>query len=268
MRFSLLLACAVLALVGCQQKAASTPDPEIPALQKQLNTLQAQVKALETQVFDLSTDLSTQATMLAARHPEQAVFAPDDVGYKFITLRGAVFLVSLDDVKAYADGQRLTFSIGNPQFATYSRPTVNVTWGKRFAMRRADRKLAPEDYELPSDEELAAMEWEEAIPPSDSDTNSINWAGGTVGTEMGTAAPNGREELDRPALEAAASAIEEAQARGAWKASLHRKEEKLMVELRPGTWTKVTIVVAPAASEEVGHIEFSIVPSAVSMNGR
>ena len=49
------------------------------------------------------------------------------------------FLVSLDSVSPYLDGQKVTLSIGNPSSATYSGFTLKVRWGMRYPKYDANK---------------------------------------------------------------------------------------------------------------------------------
>jgi hypothetical protein len=50
----------------------------------------------------------------------------------------------------------------------------------------------------------------------------------------------------------------DANAYEAWEKTLKGKEETFANELRPGTWNKMTIILAPANAEDLAYVEFSM----------
>ena len=44
----------------------------------------------------------------------------------------------------------------------------------------------------------------------------------------------------------------------AWEKTLKEKEETVTHELRPGTWNKMTVILAPAKPEDLAYVEFSM----------
>lgn len=99
------------------------------------------------------------------------------------------FFVTMEDAKRYADGYKVSFSIGNPQAATYSGVKLDIKWGKRIP-----------DTRFLDDETAKKLEI----------------------------------TLDR--------------------------------DLRPGTWNHVSVVVAPATSDEIGAFEVKISVPRVFLN--
>lgn len=54
----------------------------------------------------------------------------------------------------------------------------------------------------------------------------------------------------------------------AWLRSLRQKSETSLKEIRPGSWNRITITVAPATAAEVGHVQLSMTIGNVSMARR
>lgn len=50
-----------------------------------------------------------------------------------------------------------------------------------------------------------------------------------------------------------------------WKQSLREKESTILQDLQSGTWNIVSVVVSPAAPDELSHIELSMTTQSVSM---
>jgi Protein of unknown function (DUF3251) len=61
------------------------------------------------------------------------------------------------------------------------------------------------------------------------------------------------------------AASQSAEDLGAWVRSLRTKEERILTDLRPGSWNHVTVTLAPASNEEVGYIDVGIELSTVSL---
>jgi hypothetical protein len=105
-------------------------------------------------------------------------------------------------VQPYADGQKLTFRIGNPSFVTFS--------------------------------------------------------GFKVKAKRGAKAPQYKQDAQQPAAFTAWQA-----SYSEWQRSLHEKEIDSAIELKPGIWNTVEIVLSPATVEELGYIEVSMLTDKV-----
>jgi len=63
--------------------------------------------------------------------PKSASFTPSDPAYQRIVAEsGPEFLVSLQDVTAYANGFKVKFNFGNPAAADFENVTVELRWGR------------------------------------------------------------------------------------------------------------------------------------------
>src|SRR6266542_825054 len=93
-----------------------------------------------------------------------------------------MFLIACDNVQPYADGQKLTFRIGNPNFATFSGFKLKAKWG-------AKAPRYPQDAQI---------------------RNANTW------------------QIDF----------------AAWEKSLHEKEIESAIELKPGVWNTVEVVLS------------------------
>lgn len=51
----------------------------------------------------------------------------------------------------------------------------------------------------------------------------------------------------------------------AWEKTLKEKEETMTSELRPGTWNKMTLILAPAKQEDLAYVEFSMTVEQVKL---
>lgn len=50
-----------------------------------------------------------------------------------------------------------------------------------------------------------------------------------------------------------------------WEKTLKEKEETMTNALRPGTWNKVTVILAPAKQEDLAYVEFSMTVEQVKL---
>lgn len=193
----LFLAACIAACVACRPGMDEDERRRLGLLETGIAVLQSRVDELELRAGRAEAALAA----VGRRQPDKVDFAPSSAGYRQVATDSGVFLVALDKVTPYANGQKLTFRIGNPQSATFRNPTVAVRWG------------------MPS--------------PA---------VGGMDGNY--------------------------AKAYAEWQASLQSKSERLLTDIRPGVWNTVTIVVAPATSEEIGYIEYAMDVGTVSMATR
>src|SRR5689334_16541012 len=65
----------------------------------------------------------------SSNHRITAEFDPTEPGpYQYIYSESGMFIVSLEDVVPYLDGQRVTLDIGNPMYAKYTGFKLHVSW--------------------------------------------------------------------------------------------------------------------------------------------
>jgi hypothetical protein len=131
-RLLMILFCSVL--VGCQeQDVAAVVDAQKKSLESQ-KKVDAQIAAMKSQLDDLQkavTVLRLDLNSTKSRY-ESALLDISSKGYERVDTTSGFFLVSLKEVKAYANGFKLTLQIGNPSSATYSGFSINAKWGKSF----------------------------------------------------------------------------------------------------------------------------------------
>ncbi|RKH13795.1 DUF3251 domain-containing protein [Corallococcus sp. CA047B] len=182
----------VVACVACQ------PSPD-PAEYQRLVAVEQRILELQQRVAELESGAARQfieTEVLSSKLSDSIEFSPSTSGYGSLYTPSGTFLVSLDKIEPYADGQKLTFRIGNPQAVAYGHPTLKIKWGRR-----------------------------------------------------------------RPTVTAgdASQLFED------WRASLRSKDQVLSSDLRAGAWNTITTTVSPATGEDVGHVEFAMDVSNVSM---
>lgn len=111
----------VLILCGCDLTGATTT--QLDAQSGRIEELEKKVGQLENQVFFLE---------LSKNPFETASFDPAaDEGFQRIDTSVGTFAVSVEEVKAHADGVKVRLSVGNLTSATVSGATFKVKWGAR-----------------------------------------------------------------------------------------------------------------------------------------
>lgn len=115
-------------LVGCNQgentsstraaiESSAALTSEVTELKKKVSDLELKVTILE-----YSQDPNKTATIDPA----------DTKGYQRIDANVGTFLVAVENVEPYLDGQRITLLIGNPNNLNFSGFQLKVKWGKRM----------------------------------------------------------------------------------------------------------------------------------------
>ena len=135
-------AMATVALISCSQQPPEAkskhfvPDADLPfAKESDVQTLRERVSKLEGRVFAIEYANSLHAA---------AWFDPTgDKSYQRVDTDVASFLVVLQHVQPYLDGQRVTLLIGNPNNVVFSGLEIHAMWTKRVP----DAKLAPQQLE-------------------------------------------------------------------------------------------------------------------------
>ena len=109
---------------GCENHKGDKSMME--AMKKDISDLQAMQK-------DIS-DLQSRIAMLEMYKDsyKTAVLEPSEKGYQRLDSDCGSFLLSVQEVKPYLDGCKITFHIGNPSAVLYSGFRLKIRWGKRW----------------------------------------------------------------------------------------------------------------------------------------
>lgn len=199
-------ALSALLLAGCLQTSSEMTgrlvavEEQARAVEQRAAELEGELKKLRERVDEVAFDLFLAKVQLDQN--KTATFDPSNPrGFQRVESNNGTFLVSVEDVRPYLDGHRVTLHVGNPQQATFGGFKMKVGWARR----------------MPSSTKGAQTSQE------------------------------------------------------AWKAFHESKQEKefsFTETLRPGTWNRISFVVAPAKAEEFGYLELSMTTNQVVMTIR
>ena len=129
-------AVAWLLCAGASVPACGTPDPRVAELEKRVTALEMSQAAADQAGFASEIELlkarADSTDQILGQFPStSASFATDQKGFQPISTNFGVFLVALDDVKAYANGYKVTFELGNPQAVNFQGADIEVRWGPK-----------------------------------------------------------------------------------------------------------------------------------------
>jgi hypothetical protein len=105
-------------------------------LQKEIKQLQDKLSKMSLDLFQENNDIKQLKFLLdyqlrQAKEQYKSIYLDvSEKGFGRIDSNLGSFLVSLDDVKPYANGYKLFLRIGNTQYARYSDIKLKVEWGK------------------------------------------------------------------------------------------------------------------------------------------
>lgn len=115
MLFLSLLVAALTTQVGCSQDTGDRTS--------KLRDLETKIRELETKVNNLSWNQTLNDL------GEIAFLTPGGDGYSIIKTNIGNLTVSLEDIKPYANGSRVTLTFGNTTSATINGIKAKIDWG-------------------------------------------------------------------------------------------------------------------------------------------
>jgi hypothetical protein len=87
------------------------------------------IAELREQIESLRTDIAI--LRLNQQRRNRAYLGPEDNGFAAIDTDVGIFFISMKSMKKHGDGYKLSLTLGNPQFATFSNVKLRMRWGKR-----------------------------------------------------------------------------------------------------------------------------------------
>ena len=131
------LACflCLFVLTGCQDDE-QVSDNRIKELEEKINKLQNKIIDDEKNIQliqDKGVLNSIDLYLLKSKFESSAYFTPSSKGYAPVWTSAGNLLVSLYDIKKYANGYKLYLRIGNPTLATFSNVKLKSEWNKAYS---------------------------------------------------------------------------------------------------------------------------------------
>jgi len=135
------IALVVIGIIGIQ---GCDKDSRVETLQRQFQDLDKNVKSLKEEVETLKSSSSVDRF---ERNAEGiAYLTPGSNGYSIIRTELGPLTVSLDDIKPYANGSRVTLRFGNPMNVNLDDVSATLDWGT------VDNKGVPQNEDAKSKE--------------------------------------------------------------------------------------------------------------------
>jgi outer membrane murein-binding lipoprotein Lpp len=152
-----------LLLEGCAH------DTRVDVMQRQIQDMTKNLDELKKEVETLKRDSSWDR--FTKDWEGIAYLTPGDEGYSVVKTDFGPLTVTLEDIKPYANGSRVSLKFGNPTSATLTDVSATVEWGS------VDEKGSPrinegKSKELPFNKSFQAGHWTTAevvldgIPPA------------------------------------------------------------------------------------------------------
>lgn len=124
---------ALLVMSGCTDKVllerVAKLESDRANSATELSSAKYEISDLQTRLGQIESDFSTYKIV---NDNSIGYFSPGSSGFSRIDTPNGFFLVSVKRLTPYADGHKITLSIGNPLAASYKDIKVKIRWGKRY----------------------------------------------------------------------------------------------------------------------------------------
>jgi hypothetical protein len=153
----------VLIIPGCDH------DTKVDGLQRQTQEMSKNIDELKKEVETLKRESSWDH--FSRDLDKVAYLTPGDSGYSVIRTDFGSITVTIDDIKPYANGSRVSLRFGNPTSATLTDVSATVEWGS-VDTRGSPKNDEARSKELPFNRSFQAGHWTtvdavlEEVPPS------------------------------------------------------------------------------------------------------
>jgi len=160
----LVLICSIFAvsITACEQNKSTSND------RSKLQELSTKVEALEERMRDLKTSVDVIETFKDL--DRIAYLTPGQSGYSSIQFDIGTLTVSLEDVKPYANGSKVTLMFGNPLAGNINGLKAKMEWGSMGTNGQPDNKTT-KSRDITFKENLRPGSWTrtqvvlEGVPP-------------------------------------------------------------------------------------------------------
>src|SRR5437660_7322103 len=188
---------ALTLLYGCQptSEPKAEPPPDLAQLQQNVAELQRAVANLSSTLAAQSSDIMTFKFEFEMLHDKTVMIDVSTPEYQCIDTNTGKFLISCDNVQPYAQGQKLTFRIGNPNLVTFSGFKLHAKWGRRAPTYPADNQQP----NAVGTWQTATARWRQSLHDKDIES-TIELKPGIWNTVQFVVSPATPEELDYLAL--------------------------------------------------------------------
>ena len=162
-----LMAVLVIALTllpeGCDR------DTRVDGMQRQIQDMTKSLDELKKEVETLKNDSSWD--QFRRDLEGVAYLTPGESGYSVVRTDFGPLTVTLEDIKPYANGSRVSLKFGNPMAATLTDVSATVEWGS-VDEKGSPRNDQSKSRELPFNKSFQAGHWTtvevvlDTIPPN------------------------------------------------------------------------------------------------------
>ena len=133
----------LLLTTGCDQYKTQNQKAEELQRNQEIATLKQEIIELKTELGEFQKEIGVILSDLLlhkayinekieGRLYETVVFTPSDKGYLPINSTVGTLLISLADIKKYANGYKIILNIGNPTLATFNNINLTASYGKAY----------------------------------------------------------------------------------------------------------------------------------------
>ena len=122
------------AIFAAQRNEARSGLAGVPEIERRVSELEHKVSELEQKVNDHKIDIDfAESRIQALEDPDRSItLDATHTAFQKVETNNGWFLVSVQNVQPYANGQKLSLQIGNPLSATFVGCKLLVTWGRQF----------------------------------------------------------------------------------------------------------------------------------------
>lgn len=110
----------IILMAGCSQNNADT--------QKEIASLKADVYLLKSSIEELKSESIVTTEMTKQLSHTGAIFNPTDTTFRTISTKYGILLISIENIQPYANGSKITVSIGNPLSMQFSNCKFKAAW--------------------------------------------------------------------------------------------------------------------------------------------
>lgn len=123
-----LVSCLMAALlVACTPPNASV-ERRVAAAERRVASAEAEIKKFKAELQSIRATQNVDSIL--EKMERTAFLTPGDEGYSVVRSDLGVLTIALENVEPYANGSRVTFSIGNPLSSAINGFSAKIEWGK------------------------------------------------------------------------------------------------------------------------------------------